>query len=69
MISINGKYIKNTGVYHGFENIETATMFFSKKIKNLKINLLQFSELKCWLQFKLMFYIYLIVVSYLQYTL
>ena len=31
MISNNGKYIKNTGVYHGFEKNETATMFFLKK--------------------------------------
>ena len=31
MISINGKYIKNMGVYHGFEKNETATMFFLKK--------------------------------------
>ena len=28
MISINGKYIKNMGVYYGFEKNETATMFF-----------------------------------------
>ena len=28
MISINGKYTKNIGVYHGFEKNETATMFF-----------------------------------------
>ena len=31
MISINGKYIKNMGVYQGFEKNETATMFFLKK--------------------------------------
>ena len=31
MISINGKYIKNMGVYHGFEKNDTATMFFFKK--------------------------------------
>ena len=32
MISKNRKYIKNTGVYHGFENDETATMFFLKNL-------------------------------------
>ena len=32
MVSINGKYIKNMGVYHGFEKNETATMFFLKKL-------------------------------------
>ena len=31
MIPINGKYIKNMGVYHGFEKNETATMFVLKK--------------------------------------
>ena len=28
---INGKYIKNIGVYHGFDKNETETMFFLKK--------------------------------------
>ena len=32
MILINGKYIQNTGVYHGFEKNENATMFFLKKL-------------------------------------
>ena len=34
MISINGKYFKNMGAYHGFDSFEkneTATMFFLKK--------------------------------------
>ena len=31
-ISINGKYIKNIGVFHGFEMNETATMFFLKNL-------------------------------------
>ena len=29
---MTGKYIKNMGVYHGFEKSETTTMFFLKKL-------------------------------------
>ena len=45
MISINGKYIKNMGVYHGFEKNETATMFF---LKNLLLFLLAKSTKFSW---------------------
>ena len=45
MISINGKYIKNMGVYQGFEKNETATMFFLKK-SSLVIDCTQRPRLK-----------------------
>ena len=32
MLEYNEKYIKNMGVYLGFEKNETATMFFLKKL-------------------------------------
>ena len=40
----NGKYIKNMGVYHGFEKNETATMFFLKKPSLVNITVLAWTQ-------------------------